>query len=128
MIWREGSRSRVEVGADVALGLGTAYLWLERYEEAVHVLTRCLHLNDELDDKEGAYDASASWRWRMRDSATCPRPLIRCDAVWAGSLRRRRARRIALRRLRVCFDPLPSLKARGRAARGDAICEQAACV
>ena len=57
-VWREGSRSRVEVGADVALGLGTAYLWLERYEEAVHVLTRCLHLNDELDDKEGAYDAS----------------------------------------------------------------------
>ena len=55
-VWREGSRARVEIGADISLGLGSSYLWLERYEEAVHVLNRCIHLHDELGDKHGAYE------------------------------------------------------------------------
>ena len=57
-VWREGSRARVEIGADIALGLGQSYLGLERYEEAVHVLNRCIHLHDELGDKQGAYECS----------------------------------------------------------------------
>ena len=57
-VWREGSRERVEIGAAVALGLGQSYLWLERYEEAVHVLNRSLQLHDELADNEGVYDCS----------------------------------------------------------------------
>jgi tetratricopeptide (TPR) repeat protein len=57
-VWREGSRARVEIGADIALGLGSSYLGLERYEEAVHVLNRCIHLADELGDKHGAYECS----------------------------------------------------------------------
>ena len=57
-VWREGSRARVEIGADIALGLGSSYLWLQRYEEAVHVLVRCIHLHDELGDMEGVYECS----------------------------------------------------------------------
>ena len=57
-VWREGSRVRVEIGADIALGLGSSYLWLERFEEAVHVLNRSLQLHDELGDHEGVYECS----------------------------------------------------------------------
>jgi tetratricopeptide (TPR) repeat protein len=57
-VWREGSRARVEIGAEIALGLGSSYLWLERFDEAVHVLNRSLQLHDELGDNDGVYECS----------------------------------------------------------------------